>query len=191
MIARTQSSSLALAAFSILSSIALIMMSVPATSAQNGGMPNGASVVKPHAYVSLDTVPAGKNFEVAIVADIQSGYHMNSNKPSEEYLIPTTVTLAPPTNFRLINTIYPDGKLMGFTFSKDKLSVYSGSVTVRVKLAVDSSAAPGDATLPFLLKFQACNDTACLPPAKIQVPVTVKIAAAGAASHATHPEIFK
>jgi DsbC/DsbD-like thiol-disulfide interchange protein len=171
--------------------IAAIAICAPSARAQNGAMPNGASVVKPHAYVSLDAVPTGKTFEVAIVADIQSGYHMNSNKPSEDYLIPTTVALTPPSGFRLLSTTYPDGKLLSFTFSKDKLSVYSGSVTVRIKLAADASAAPGDATLPFLLHFQACNDTACLPPAKIQIPVTVKIAAAGAASHATHPEIFK
>jgi hypothetical protein len=80
---------------------------------------------------------------------------------------------------------------MSFSFSKDKLSVYSGRVTIKINLAADSSAAPGEATLPFLLRFQACNDTACLPPAKIQIPVTVKIAAAGAASHATHSEIFQ
>jgi len=163
----------------------------PSARAQNDAIPNAASVVKPRAYVSLDAVPAGKTFEVAIVADIQSGYHMNSNKPSEDYLIPTTVTLTPPSGFRLLSTAYPEGKLLSFTFSQDKLSVYSGSVTVRLKLAADSSAAPGDATLPFLLRYQACNDTACLPPAKIQVPVTVKISAAGAASHAAHPEIFK
>ncbi|MFZ0637256.1 MAG: protein-disulfide reductase DsbD domain-containing protein [Candidatus Acidiferrales bacterium] len=153
-------------------------------------LPTGASVVKPSAFVSLDAVPAGHTFEVAIVADILSGYHMNSHKPSEEYLIPTAVTLVPVKGFREVGSVYPEGQLLKFDFSQDKLSVYSGKVTVRIKLAAELGAPLGDATLPFTLRFQACNATACLPPAKVQIPVTVKVVAADAKAHATHPEIF-
>ena len=91
--------------------------------------------------------------------DILTGYHMNSHTPSEEYLIPTGVTLAPTPGFRETGTTYPDGQMLQFDFSKEKLSVYSGSVTIRVKLAVDASAAPGEATLPFTLRFQAVSYT--------------------------------
>lgn len=177
------------------SSILLLAFSfggTPQIAAQtNSSLPSGASVAKPRAYVSLDEVPAGHPFEVAIVVDILTGYHMNSHTPSEEYLIPTRVTLAPTPGFRETGTTYPDGQMLQFDFSKEKLSVYSGSVTIRVKLAVDASAAPGEATLPFTLRFQACNMSACLPPAKVPVPVKVKVAAADTKPHPAHPEIFK
>ena len=160
--------------------------------AQTGSeIPNAADVVKPRTYVSFDEIPAGHPFEVAIVVDILNGYHMNSHTPSEEYLIPTSVTLAPTPGIREIGAKYPDGQMLQFDFSKEKLSVYSGSVTIRVKLAADANAAPGDATLPFTLRFQACNMSACLPPAKVSVPVKLKIAAANATPHPEHPEIFK
>ena len=177
------------------SSILLLAFSfggTPQIAAQtDSSLPSGASVAKPRAYVSLDEVPAGHLFEVAIVVDILTGYHMNSHTPSEEYLIPTGVTLAPTPGFRETGTTYPDGQMLQFDFSKEKLSVYSGSVTIRVKLAADASATPGEATLPFTLRFQACNMSACLPPAKVPVPVKLKVVAADAKSHPAHPEIFK
>ncbi len=177
------------AAFIVASTISFGVM--PQTAAQTSPtLPNGASVAKPRAYVSLEEVPAGHPFEVAIVVDILAGYHMNSHTPSEEYLIPTGVTLAPTPGFRKTGTTYPEGQMLQFDFSKEKLSVYSGSVTIRVKLAVESNATPGEATLPFTLRFQACNMTACLPPAKVPVPVKLKVAAANSKPHPAHPEIF-
>jgi len=181
----------AIAAISILL-LACTFDSTPQIAAQSSStLPSGASVAKPHAYVSLDEVPAGHSFEVAIVVDILTGYHMNSHTPSEEYLIPTGVTLAATPGFRETGATYPDGQMLQFDFSKEKLSVYSGSVTIRVKLAVDASAAPGEATLPFTLRFQACNMSACLPPAKVAVPVKLKVVAGDAKPHPAHPEIFK
>jgi hypothetical protein len=154
-------------------------------------LPAASSVAKPHAYVSLDEVPAGHPFEIAVVVDILAGYHMNSHTPSEDYLIPTALSLAPTPGFRETGSTYPDGQMLKFDFSPEKLSVYSGSVTIRVKLTVDASAAQSEATLPFTLRYQACNMSACLPPAKVPFSVKVKVAAADAKPHALHPEIFK
>jgi DsbC/DsbD-like thiol-disulfide interchange protein len=151
-----------------------------------------ADVVKTHAYVSLEPVPRGKDFQVAVVVDINEAYHMNSHKPSEAYLIPTTLTPQLPAGITLADTIYPEGHLKKFAFSPDKpLNVYAGSVTLRLKLDAGESAAVGQATIPMTLRYQACNNSACLPPVKVPVSVQVKIAPAGAAGHPEHPEIFE
>lgn len=123
--------------------------------------------------------------------DILGGYHMNSHKPTEDYLIPTSLNLGSVRGIRELETNYPDGQMLKFDFSQEKLSVYSGSVTIRAKLAVDAGAALGEVTLPFTLRYQACNMSACLPPTNISVPVKIKIAAADAKAHPLHPEIFK
>jgi DsbC/DsbD-like thiol-disulfide interchange protein len=157
----------------------------------DASLPSPSSVAKPQAYVSLEQVPAGHEFEVAIVVDILTGYHMNSHKPTESYLIPTSISLATTPGIREVSTSYPDGQMLKFDFSQGKLSVYSGSVTIRAKLAADAAAPPGEVTLPYTLRYQACNMSACLPPAKISVPVKVKIAPADTKPHAIHPEIFK
>jgi Disulphide bond corrector protein DsbC len=150
-----------------------------------------ASVVKPHSYVSLEPVPRGKEFQVAIVVEIARGYHMNSHKPTDPYLIPTTVTAQVPAGFQVLDTIYPNGTLEKFPFSPDKaLDVYTGSVTFRLRLATQAKAPLGSATIPTTLRYQACNDAACLPPVKVPVNVQVEVANANANARPMHPEIF-
>jgi len=154
-------------------------------------VPNAAAVVSPHTFVSLEPVPAGKEFQVAIVVDILRGFHMNSHKPTDQYLIPTTLTTQLPAGIELVDTIYPPGKLEKFSFSPDKsLDVYTGSVTLRVRLTAKSGATSGTTTIPMMLRYQACNDSACLPPVKVPVSAKFELAAAGTKSRAVHPEAF-
>ncbi len=150
-----------------------------------------ASIVKPRAFVSLAPVPRGKEFQVALTVEIAHGYHMNSNHPTDKYLIPTTLTPKLPTGFELLDTLYPAGRVEKFSFSPDKgLDVYTGSVTLKLRLVAHNDAPIGAVTFPVTLRFQACNDTTCLPPVKVPVDVRVDVAAAGTAAHAAHPEIF-
>ena len=152
--------------------------------------PRPQDVVKTRAYVSLEPVPRGRNFEVAVVVVILSGYHMNAHKTSDEFLIPTTLTTQPPQGFREVETIYPEGHLKKFSFSDKPLNVYDGSITLRTRLEAGADVPLGDDTFRFVLRYQACNDTACLPPVKVPVSVTLKVAPAGTTTHSVHREIF-
>jgi DsbC/DsbD-like thiol-disulfide interchange protein len=160
-------------------------------SAQEAPALSPRQVVKTQTYVSLEPVPRGKEFEVAVVVDINEAYHMNSHKPSDAYLIPTTLTPKLPDGFTLVDSIYPPGHDKKFSFSDKPLNVYAGTVTLRLKLSASDKAPMGETTIPVTLRYQACNSSACLPPVKIPLDVPVKIAAAGAAEHAVHPEIFR
>lgn len=154
-------------------------------------LPSPSAVVKPVAYVSLAPVPRGKEFQVAIVVEIARGFHMNSHKPSDQYLIPTTLTAQLPAGFQLLDTIYPDGRLEKFSFSPNKpLDVYTGNVTLRLRIAAAADAPLGAATIPVTLRYQACNDTTCLQPVKVPVTVKLEVAGGGAKSRAVHPELF-
>jgi DsbC/DsbD-like thiol-disulfide interchange protein len=167
-----------------------LLVSMSHASAQSA-MVSAASIVKPQAYVSLQPIPRGKEFQVAIVAEIARGYHMNSHKPTDPYLIPTTLTPQLPAGFQLVDTIYPDGKLEKFAFSPDKpLDVYSDSVTLRLRLTAQADAALGPATIPLTLRYQACSDSTCLPPVKVPVTVKLDVGDANAKPRPIHPEIF-
>ena len=159
---------------------------------QDGGnLPSPSAVVQPHVYVSLDPVPREREFEVAVQAEIARGFHVNSHTPSEMYLIPTTLTPNLPAGIQPAGTIYPPGQLEKFPFSPDKpLSVYTGSVTMRLKLSADAHAPLGPTTIRMTLRYQACNNTTCLPPVNLPVSVRLEVAAAGTNARATHPEIF-
>jgi Disulphide bond corrector protein DsbC len=154
-------------------------------------LPNASAVVKPHIFVSLDPVPRGREFKVAVVADIASGFHMNSHKPSEDYLIATTLTPKLPPEFELLDTIYPKGQLEKFSFSPNQpLDVYTGSVTFLLRLSAKPGAALGVAEIPMILRYQACNDSTCLPPVKFPLSAKFELAREGATSREIHPEIF-
>ncbi len=154
-------------------------------------MSNPATIVKPVTYVSLDKVPRGQTFEAAVVVNIAKGFHMNSNKPSEDYLIPTTITPNPPAGIKVVDTIYPPGQMKTFTFSpKQPLNVYTNSVTLKMKLTAAPSAPLGAVSIPATLRYQACNDTSCLPPVKVPVTVNLDVAPAGTKAHKVHTDIF-
>ena len=153
--------------------------------------PKASSVVKPQIFASLDPIPRGREFQIAVVIEIARGYHMNSHHPSDAYLIPTTLTPQLPAGFQLVDTIYPDGHLQKFSFSPDKpLDVYSGSVTVKLKLQAQASAPLGPISIPMTLRYQACNDSTCLPPVRLPVDAKLVVGSADAKTQAAHPEIF-
>jgi hypothetical protein len=154
-------------------------------------LPRANTVVKPRTYVSLEPVPRGRTFEIAVVAEIMQGFHINANKVLDDYLIPTTLTVEPPKGLRVAETSYPQGSLQKFEFSEKMLNVYDGTVTLRMKVVAAADAPLGAASLPLTLRYQACNDKACLPPVRLNVPVEFQIAEASAKAKSAHAEIFQ
>jgi len=153
-------------------------------------IPKAEAVVKPAAYVSLAPVPQGAAFEVAVVAEILPGFHINSNKPLEDYLIATTLKPELPPGLRLVETAFPKAKLQKFDFSENALAVFDGSVTVRLKLQAAGDAPLGAVKIPMTLRYQACNDRACLRPVNKPVVAEITVAAAGTKPQVQHPGIF-
>jgi DsbC/DsbD-like thiol-disulfide interchange protein len=175
--------------------VAAVVAALPKTASgflQDGSaIPSAMSVVKAHTYVSLEPVPAGREFQVAIAVEIARGYHMNSHKPTDAYLIPTTVTTQMPSGLELLDTLYPSGQMESFSFSPNKpLNVYSGNVTLRLRLKASENAPAGAVALPAMLRYQACNDTTCLPPVKLPVEIKFQLAPAGTKARMVHQEIF-
>ena len=169
---------------------AILVISAGLRAQEGSALQNAAAIVKPQVYVSLEPVPRGQSFQVAVVAEIRNGYHINANKPADEFLIPTTLTAQLPNGLRELETVYPPQQSLKFSFSQTPLLVYTGRAPIFVRLQAGGDAPLGAITIPLVLRYQPCNDTTCLPPVKIPISVTVQIAAAGASSHILHPEIF-
>jgi thiol:disulfide interchange protein DsbD len=159
-------------------------------SAQDTQFPEAASVIQPQAYVSLQPVPRGRAFQVAVVAKISPGFHINAHVPSEDYLIPTKITADLSPGIFLVETTYPRGVMRAFKFSKTPLRVYEGSFTVMMKLRANGTAPIGPQKIALTVGYQACNQDACLPPTKIPVTADLEIAAVDTPAHPAHAEIF-
>jgi thiol:disulfide interchange protein DsbD len=169
--------------------LAALVLAVKAT-AQESAFPPAASVLQPKAYVSLQPVPAGRSFEIAVVAKISPGFHINAHVPSEEYLIPTKITADSSPGVLLVETTYPRGVMRAFRFSKTPLRVYEGSFTVRMKMRASGNATLGPQKIGLTVGYQACNQDACLPPTKLSVTADLEIAAVDTPAHPVHTDIF-
>ena len=116
--------------------------------------------------------PAAATF----VAVIQQGFHINSNQPSESYLIASRVELLDAGPFTLDKIDYPKGELKTFDFAPDeKLSVYEGTVKLPLRLRAKAGTRAGSHTLRLAFHYQACNDQVCLQPAKREATLKVEL----------------
>src|SRR5579864_3813066 len=66
---------------------------------------------------SAVTVTPGKPTAVSLQFRVVSGFHINSNKPSSELLVPTALSLDPPTDIAIGKVKYPAGVDANFPFA--------------------------------------------------------------------------
>ena len=121
-------------------------------------------------YPEQVTLPAGKSSPVTLHFRIQPNLHINSHTPREQYLIPTVFSIPETSGVRLADATYPAGA--DFTLPADpneKLLVYSGDFAIETKIV----ATPGDHLVEAKLRYQACDQNACMPPKTITVPIDV------------------
>src|SRR5579862_2118953 len=175
---------------SILIGLAGLVLLATFASAQENSLPHATSIVQPLAYVSLQPVPRGRAFDIAVVAKITPGFHVNAHEPSEDYLIPTKVTADLPPGVRLVETTYPRGVMRGFQFSKTPLRVYESTFTVRMKFRAESSAPLGARKINLTVNYQACNQDSCLPPTKVPVTAEIEFAPVDTPAHPANANIF-
>lgn len=143
----------------------------------------GQALPKPEEVVKLRAVPAeftlrpGGTATLKLVAKIRPGFHINSNKPLQEYLIPTEVFLPEAAAFELVEMNYPQPQLKRFPFAPDEdVAVFTGTLEVALQLRA-VRADSGRQRLKVALRYQACNDRICLRPAQRSVEVSINVGA--------------
>jgi hypothetical protein len=124
--------------------------------------------------------PGGKA-TTELAFQVKPGFHINSNKPGSELLVPTVVKLSPPTDIGVGSLEYPAGRDQSFPFSPgDKLNVYTGDFTVTAVVAAAKTMPAGRFRVHGFLQYQACDDRACYPPTKLPIAFDVQVAGKGA-----------
>jgi thiol:disulfide interchange protein DsbD len=132
---------------------------------------NGVLSVSPPAKVFAKP---GAKVDAKISVLMQSGYHTNSNTPSESYLIPLRLTWTPGT-LEAAEVVFPKPHMEQYSFSPKPLSVFTGDfeIVTKFKVAVNAPAGPGVAIGK--LRYQACNNNSCLAPKVVEVKLPYQI----------------
>jgi thiol:disulfide interchange protein DsbD len=168
--------------------IILIILFTSSTLAQFG-MPK--DLVKIETYQSFDKVYPGTEFKLAVKAEVAESWHINSHKPYDEYLIPTSLMVTENPDFKMIKVAYPKPHDFKFSFSESPLSVWEGQVYFGALVKVDSLASPGVYSLIVELEYQACNDMSCQAPTAIMDTINIEVADKTSPVNTINDEIFK
>jgi Disulphide bond corrector protein DsbC len=128
------------------------------------------------APVGLVTATRTEQTMVSLNFRVGHGFHINSNTPKSEFLIPTALKMDLPTDIVLGKIEYPAGQDVSFPFSPDEaLNVYTGDFTVNVAVHPLHSVVPGKYVMHGVLRYQACDNAQCFPPKNVPVSFDVKV----------------
>jgi len=121
------------------------------------------------------TTKRGAAVEVKTPVLLKPGYHVNSNTPSESYLIPLRLTWD-PSLLETVSVVFPKAHMEKYEFSENPLSVFTGDFELVTKFKVAEKAPAGPGMVLGKLRYQACNRNSCLPPrvAEIKMPVVIQ-----------------
>lgn len=110
---------------------------------------------------------APATFQVTL--QINKPFHINTDKPGDEFLIPLRVTLTGCEGL-IASAEFPQGKPYKTEFSTDTIYVYEGTVSFTVKIEQTGKFV---GTPRLNLTYQACTDKECLDPKTEMIGVRI------------------
>lgn len=147
----------------ILFFVATVFLVIPG-SVNSHPAPQSPPHINVSASLASNKVGRGRSVRATVVMDIPGGYHVNSNRPLEKFLIPTSLKVEAPDGIRVGPIFYPRAILRKFKFSKNNVSVYEGRAIMRFNLTVPANVSTGAKEVKLQLRYQSCNDEVCFPP---------------------------
>lgn len=117
----------------------------------------GRGAVSVHAYLESEN-------QLTLQLNLRPGWHINSHKPANKNLIPTTLSLHENSaGWSLEQLHYPAPVRRRLGFAQEPLELYEGDIRISARLHKSSSdGAKGKALLR--LQIQSCSDELCLLP---------------------------
>ncbi len=124
-----------------------------------------------------DKFKAGDSYALAVELQIHPPYHINAPQPSEDFLIPTTLTIEAPEGVVFGKFEFPKAQLKKFAFSDKALAVYEGTIYIFSSISISSDYRSPDLILKGIVGYQACDDHTCLAPAEFMFTQKFSMAA--------------
>lgn len=147
-----------------------------------------AATERVHMQLQADAgeLARGAVTSITAVVEVEPGWHINSNTPTDPFLIPTVLSLTLPPEVSAEPSTYPPGQRRSFAFAPGKeLLVYDGRIGIKTPLRIRTDFIGESVRVAAVLRYQACNDTTCAPPATAQAEAALRVAgSAGAGASA-------
>ncbi len=126
-------------------------------------------IVSPAEQIS---VKHGESTKATIKVATLPGFHVNSDKPKDEFLIPLSLTwTSGPLQTQAV--VYP--KPEELKLGNETLSVFTGKFTIETQFKAPEGAPAGTTAMIGKLRYQACNNQMCFRPSTVEVRLPVSV----------------
>jgi DsbC/DsbD-like thiol-disulfide interchange protein len=132
--------------------------------------PLAAQQMRPRAEVTPSaeaaTVSPGAIAHLTLKVRLPEHVHVQAHEPRDPLLIPTVLTVEAPAGTTVEAVTYPPPTELTQAGRREPLAVLGPEFEIDVRLQVAATATAGERRAPAVLRYQACNDTVCFPPAR-------------------------
>lgn len=137
----------------------------------------GKNILTISAYSSSGEISeSGDKIGFVLKIQVHDNWHIHSNKPNEEYLIASRLSLAGYKDlFSLENISYPEPREYYFAFSDKPVSAFDGEFYISGFIALKKDVGPGHYKIPLEFSYQGCTDSACSAPETQTVDIKLEI----------------
>jgi thiol:disulfide interchange protein DsbD len=140
--------------------------------------------------VETSGVHPGTTARVALQVSLPGNLHVQSDRPRDPLLIPTALTIEPPAGVTLRATAFPPAMDLKQEGQAEPLAVFENTFVIAAELAVAADAPLGPLLVPARLRYQACDEKLCYPPATADVEWTLHVLSSATALTRDHADVF-
>jgi len=127
----------------------------------------GDDIVTVKVIPSSEMFRPGKSYPLTLELTIRAPFHINSDQPTEDYLIGTTVDFKPPAGISFGKVKFPPAEMRKLALAENPLSIYEGQVLITAEIALAPDFKATTLLIEGTIGYQACDDLSCLPPADV------------------------
>jgi len=128
---------------------------------------NDEKIIDAKIIPSAEKLQPGKSTRLAIELTIHEPWHVNSDKPKEDFLIPTLINFDQTETVTFGRINYPKPEIKTFEFSDNPLAVYEGTVYAFTTVTIPPDYPAETVNITGNIAYQACNDQSCLAPDEV------------------------
>ncbi len=147
-------------------------------------------IVEAKIFADQNRFLPGDTVHFAVAINVMNGWHINSNAPFDEFVIPTELKVKELEGVTWSEISYPEAHIVDLEALGGKSSTFDGENFAYFYGIIGSERIPDQIDVSVAVQYQGCNDQVCLAP--VEKVLSLMLAKAGSPLEAekTRGEIF-
>ncbi len=134
-----------------------------------------AKIVKLNGSLNNEFIEKGEEFTILLELNIEDGWHINSNKPLDEFVIPTKVEVQAINGIDIKTIKYPKANIVDLESLGGKTSTFEGKTPIKINGIIDGEYRYDNVEFNIDVTYQGCNNEMCLAPITKTISLIVDV----------------